>query len=68
MDIMMPSMDGLTLIRQLQHMNPQVNIITMSGLLSNKKVGEAAGVKAFLSKPFTIRELLNTIQDILTAS
>lgn len=67
-DMMMPSMDGLTLIRQLQHMNPQVNIITMSGLLSNEKVGETVGVKAFLSKPFTIKELLSTIQDILSAS
>lgn len=67
-DMMMPYMDGLTLIRQLQQMNPQVNIITMSGLLSNEKLGEAVGVKAFLSKPFTIKELLNTIQAILIAS
>ncbi|HEY9665642.1 MAG TPA: response regulator, partial [Coleofasciculaceae cyanobacterium] len=67
-DMMMPSMDGLALIRQLQQMNPRVNIITMSGLLANEKVGEAVGVKAFLSKPFTIKELLSTIQDILSAS
>jgi len=69
MDIMMPSMDGLTAIRTLQRMNPQVKIIATSGLASNSEPIETAGinVRAFLSKPYTLKELLNTLHRILNA-
>lgn len=67
LDIIMPSMDGLTLIRTLQKMNPQVRIIATSGIISNSKITESTGksVKAFLSKPFTIQELLSTVYSVL---
>jgi PAS domain S-box-containing protein len=65
-DMMMPSLDGSTTIRILQAMNPQVEIIAISGLVSNAQVASAVGVKAFLLKPFTARELLNAIQGVLT--
>ncbi len=63
LDMMMPAMDGAMAIRTLQKMNPLVRIIAISGLVSNEKVAEAAGigVKAFLSKPCTAKELLSTI-------
>ncbi len=63
LDMMMPAMDGAMAIRTLQKMNPRVKIIAISGLVSNQKVAEAAGigVKAFLSKPCTAKELLSTI-------
>ncbi len=62
-DMMMPSMDGLTTIRLLQKMNSQVKIIAVSGLNSNYQLGkfESIGVKAFLAKPYTAKELLKTI-------
>jgi PAS domain S-box-containing protein len=68
MDIQMPSIDGLNAIRVLQNMNPSVKIIAISGLASNRKFLEASGiaVQAFLSKPYTIKELLDTIQDVLS--
>ena len=49
---MMPSIDGLTVIRILQSMNPHVKIIATSGLISNNKLALAAGiaVKAFYSE------------------
>lgn len=67
MDMMMPSMDGLTTIPTLQKINPQVKIIGVSGLASRDQVSTAmgAGVKAFLSKPFTAQELLKTINSVL---
>lgn len=67
MDMMMPSMDGLTTIPTLQKINPQVKIIAVSGLASREQVSAAmgAGVKAFLSKPFTAQELLKTINSVL---
>jgi len=68
-DIMMPSIDGSTTIRTLENLNPQLKIIAVSGLASNEQVAFKAGVgvKAFLSKPYTARELLNTINGVLSA-
>ena len=67
MDLMMPSMDGLTAIRTLQKINPQVKIIASSGLVSSVELAEAAGtgVKTFLSKPYTAKELLEAFSGVL---
>ncbi|AFZ14516.1 multi-sensor hybrid histidine kinase [Crinalium epipsammum PCC 9333] len=68
LDIMMPSMDGLTTIRVLEKINPQVQIIAVSGLTSNKKVMElkSSCVKAFLPKPYTSNELLEQLHQVLS--
>ncbi|WP_009632725.1 hybrid sensor histidine kinase/response regulator [Synechocystis sp. PCC 7509] len=68
MDIMMPSMDGLTAIARLQELNPQVRVIATSGLASNSQLAEnvGTGVKAFLPKPYTAKELLDTLQKVLS--
>ena len=65
-DIVMPMMDGLTTIRTLQKINPQVKIIAVSGLFSNEKVNAITeiGIKAFLSKPYTAQQLLQTIGNV----
>ncbi|MEB3182752.1 MAG: ATP-binding protein, partial [Nostocaceae cyanobacterium] len=67
MDMIMPSMDGVTAIRTLQRMNAQVKIIAMSGLSSTEGMAQHAGtgVQGFLSKPFTARELLQGLQKVL---
>ncbi|MBR8834565.1 MAG: PAS domain S-box protein [Stigonema ocellatum SAG 48.90 = DSM 106950] len=69
MDIMMPSMDGLIAIRTLQSMNHQVKIIATSGLVFNNQLAKAAGisVKAFLSKPYTRKELFKTIHAVISS-
>lgn len=66
-DMLMPSMDGATTIRTLQKINPDVKIIAVSGLASTDKQTAAisAGVKTFLSKPYTAKELLTTINRVL---
>ncbi|TVP62488.1 MAG: PAS domain-containing sensor histidine kinase [Nodularia sp. (in: Bacteria)] len=67
MDMMMPSMTGGTTIRTLQIINPQVQIIAMSGLASGEALAQATvtGIQIFLAKPFTADELLNSIHDVL---
>jgi PAS domain S-box-containing protein len=67
MDIMMPSMDGLTAIRTLQELNPQIRVIATSGLAANNQLAQEVGkgVKAFLSKPYTAKELLDALQRVL---
>lgn len=69
-DIIMPVMDGLTTIRTLQKINPQVKIIAVSGLISNDKINAITeiGIKAFLSKPYTAQQLLQTIGNVKTNS
>ncbi len=67
MDIIMPLMDGLTAIRTLEKINPEVKIIATSGLVSNSKLAVEAGtsVKTFLSKPYTVHELLQSLQKVI---
>lgn len=67
MDMMMPSIDGLTAVSTLQEINPQVKIIATSGILSKDRLAliAAAGIKDFVSKPYTITELLNILHKVL---
>jgi hypothetical protein len=65
-DMMMPSMGGATAIAVLQRLNPQIKIIACSGTENKDNLDTLTCVKAFLSKPFTVDDLLNTLQTILT--
>ncbi|MEH2124379.1 PAS domain S-box protein [Nostoc sp.] len=67
MDLMMPEMDGITAIRTLRKMNKQLQIIACSGLNSMEVFAQAAdvNVQAVLSKPYTARELLNSLHHLL---
>lgn len=67
MDMMMPTMDGVTAIRTLHKMNHEVKIIAISGLMASNKVTAALemGIKAFLNKPYTAKELLTTLDNVL---
>ncbi len=69
-DMMMPVMDGPTTIRTLKQINPDVKVIAISGLSSSDKLAAASssGVTNFLAKPFSAKELLQTLSGILKAS
>ncbi|MEH1829071.1 MAG: PAS domain S-box protein [Nostoc sp.] len=66
MDIMMPLMGGETTISTLQIINPQVQIIAMSGLARSKALVQtmSTSIQGFLVKPFTTNELLSLVQTI----
>lgn len=66
-DMMMPFMDGLATIRALKRLNPQVKIISASGLADDAKEKEARelGVEKFLPKPYTAELLLYALAEIL---
>jgi two-component system, cell cycle sensor histidine kinase and response regulator CckA len=66
LDMMMPSLDSATTIRTLRKLNPQVQIIAMSGLATNEAITRTMneGVKAFLAKPFTADELLSLLPNL----
>ena len=65
-DMVMPVMDGMTTIRTLKKINPDVKIVAVSGLPTSDiiKNAEDIGIKAFLSKPYTANQLLQTISAV----
>jgi signal transduction histidine kinase/ActR/RegA family two-component response regulator len=69
-DMMMPSMDGATTIRTLRKIEPHVKIVAVSGLVSKEKLAQVAsiGVKTFLPKPYTTKELLTTLHEVLSSN
>jgi CheY-like chemotaxis protein len=66
-DMMMPVMDGPATIHALMRINPGVKVIAASGLTANGSVVRVsgAGVKHFLTKPYTAGTLLKTLRTIL---
>jgi two-component system, cell cycle sensor histidine kinase and response regulator CckA len=68
MDMMMPEMGGEEAMRTLQLMNSQVKIIASSGIETNKGLAEAAGAKAFLSKPYSMQNLLGALHEVINPS
>lgn len=64
-DMMMPFLDGLSTIRALQRLNPDVRVIASSGLSENRNDAELAslGVKTFLAKPYTAGALLQALSE-----
>jgi two-component system, cell cycle sensor histidine kinase and response regulator CckA len=65
LDMMMPNRDGLTTIRALQRLNPDVKIVATSGLASHYQLAELSGSHAFLAKPYTVKALLDALHDVL---
>jgi two-component system, cell cycle sensor histidine kinase and response regulator CckA len=57
-DMAMPRMNGVTLIKELRHLDPGVKIIGVSGLASNRTALDACGVPYFLLKPCSSEQLL----------
>lgn len=68
-DLMMPVMDGLTLIRHLRRKNPDVKTIAITGGLSHAEMEQAmeAESAAFMLKPFDAKLLMETIRRALHA-
>ena len=66
LDIMMPEMDGLQVLRSLrEHSEVPVMMVTAKGDVSDKVVGLELGADDYLAKPFEPQELLARIQSIL---
>jgi len=71
-DVFMPEMDGLQVIRALRIAIPQPKIVAMSGggrigFLDVLKAAGAVGAVRTLRKPFESHELLAAIREVLRA-
>ena len=68
-DVVMPEMDGPTLLRELRNRNPSLKIIFVSGYAEDafQKHLPEHGQFAFLPKPFTLTQLVAAVKDTLAA-
>ncbi len=63
-DVVMPEMDGPTLLRHLRERNPDIRIVFMSGYAEEafRKNLSAEEKFIFLPKPFTLKKLAETVK------
>ncbi len=65
-DIVMPEMDGPTLLKELRKTNPDLKIIFMSGYADDALSSLDSGEEfAFLPKPFQLAELVTKVKEII---
>jgi two-component system OmpR family response regulator len=67
LDIMMPEMDGITLAKDIRKINPDVPIIFLTARSQKEDIleGFRTGADDYITKPFSMEELLYRIQAIL---
>jgi two-component system, cell cycle sensor histidine kinase and response regulator CckA len=68
LDIMMPTMDGHSLIRALHQINPQAKLIAFSGTATRASLPPLNNIKAFLAKPYTTQALLEVLYDVVQSA
>lgn len=66
-DMQMPSLDGVTTLRIMQRINPQLIAIIASGSPVNEQITTSISenIKGFLQKPYSFEELLRSITNCL---
>lgn len=66
-DVKMPGHDGFCLMREVKEKWPDIPIIVMSGYPTNDTItdGTKMGAAAFIPKPFTPDELLETVHQVI---
>jgi len=67
LDVMMPRMDGLTVLRRLRSFNPSlpVLLLTARDTVGDRVTGLDVGADDYLTKPFDLDELLARIRAML---
>jgi DNA-binding response OmpR family regulator len=66
-DVKMPARDGMYLMKKVREKWPAIPIIVMSGYPTEDTVKAAAdlGAAAFIAKPFTPDELIETVRFVI---
>jgi len=65
-DVVMPQMSGQELARRVAALRPDVRVLYTSGYSDTIMTRQASEVKGvFLQKPFTVRELLGKVREVL---
>ena len=66
-DVVMPEMDGPTLLKEMRRTNPDLKMIFVSGYAEEafQKNLPPGGQFAFLPKPFTLKQLVATVKETM---
>jgi two-component system cell cycle sensor histidine kinase/response regulator CckA len=69
-DVVMPSMDGPTLVRNVKRLKPDMQIIFMSGYAEEtfRRNDEKAEELHFLPKPFGLKQLAAKVKEVLSSA
>ena len=72
LDVMMPIMDGWTVLEHLQAMptdqRPKVVVVSARASLRDKAKAIELGAAAFVAKPFSVDDLLRILRELDTAA
>ena len=66
-DVVMPGIDGPTLIRLVRERRPHIKVLCISGYSEDalrQRIAEETGI-AFLSKPFSLKQLAGRVKELL---
>jgi len=68
-DVVMPGMDGPTLVREIRQSRPGTKVVCISGYSEDtvRERIESDAELTFLSKPFSLKQLAGTVKDVLAA-
>ncbi|WP_051330498.1 response regulator [Niveispirillum irakense] len=68
-DVVMPQMDGPTLIREVRDFMPDVKVIFISGYAEERFRGTVGGdgMADFLPKPFSLKQLATKVKEVMGA-
>ncbi len=67
-DVVMPRMDGPTLVRQVREIHPEMKVIFISGYAEDafrKRLDSDAEIH-FLPKPFTLKQLAGKVKEMIS--
>jgi PAS domain S-box-containing protein len=67
LDYIMPRMNGVQVLKELQQLDPDVCVLFSSGYHTDHEVDQllAAGARAFVAKPYNAQELVQSIRRVL---
>jgi len=67
MDHRMPGKDGIETTKEILEINPDIKILFASADLNVEGDALESGARSFLSKPFTIADLLAMVEEMVGA-
>ena len=67
LDLNIPGMGGHKCLNELRRINPQIKIIVASGYSAEgwEEATIRAGAAGFMAKPYDLKNLLNTVREVL---
>ncbi|MBN7773796.1 DNA-binding domain-containing protein [Clostridium aminobutyricum] len=65
-DYLMPKKDGVSLVREIKKMKPQISFIMISQVSNKEMIAEAykEGVEFFISKPINLIEVVSVLRNV----